>query len=284
MPELPEIANLARQMDQELWGRRISDLEVRQAKCLNMPPENFRHLLLGRTVRDVGFRGKWVVATLATEWPGNDLKTPPTEPEVRLLLSLGMGGDALFHHPNAALPDQYQIRMDFADGARLTVRFWLFGYAHATTPETASSHKMTAELGLNPLDEEEFTFRAFTGALDRKRGGVKSFLMDQKNVAGVGNVYIQDILFEARLHPNRKLPTLTEDEKERLYAAVGTVLSEATAMGGLKYEKDLYGRSGRWDTVRVGYREGQPCPSCGTTIQKIRAGGTSSFVCPSCQN
>ncbi len=284
MPELPEIVNLARQMDRELKGRKIAALDIRQPKCLNMPPGHFQTLLLGKSFVQVGFKGKWVLAGLRAESPS------PRQPsasqhgsEARFLLSLGMGGDALFHAPGAVLPDQYQVRMDFADGSSFTVRFWWFGYAHAATPETLGLHKMTAELGLNPLDEEEFSFDAFAGVLEGKRGGVKSFLMDQRNVAGIGNVYIQDILFLARLHPNRRLPSVTQDEKRRLYGAVREVLAESTGMGGLKYEKDLYGRNGRWDTTRVGYREGKPCPVCGTTIEKIKTGSTSSFICPSCQ-
>ena len=283
MPELPEIANLARQMDQELRGRRVSSVEIRQPKCLNLPPEDFRRLLIGKTFAEAGFRGKWVLARLITDAPGVKPAAPQPGTEARFLLSLGMGGDAFFHHPGASLPDQYQIRMDFTDASSFTIRFWWFGYAHAATPETLGLHKMTADLGLNPLDDREFSFDAFAGALEGKRGGVKSFLMDQRNVAGIGNVYIQDILFLARLHPNRRVPTLTETEKKSLHGAIRQVLAESTGMGGLKYEKDLYAQNGRWDTTRVGYREGKPCPICGTTIEKIRTGGTSSFICPSCQ-
>jgi formamidopyrimidine-DNA glycosylase len=107
--------------------------------------------------------------------------------------------------------------------------------------------------------------------------------MDQSKVAGIGNVYIQDILFQARLHPNRPIAKMSEDERFALYQAIVTNLAGATRLGGLAFEKDLYNRGGGFRDFLVGYREGKPCPKCGTVIQKIRAGATASFICPRCQ-
>ncbi|UCE10766.1 MAG: Fpg/Nei family DNA glycosylase, partial [Candidatus Thorarchaeota archaeon] len=119
-----------------------------------------------------------------------------------------------------------------------------------------------------------------------RRGRIKSFLLDQKNLAGIGNVYIQDILFEARLHPDRKIPTLSEKELEGLYHAIGDVLNRSIRLGGLAYEKDFYGLNGRFgaDEFLVGYKTGSPCPECGAEIVKIKTGSTSSYICPECQS
>jgi formamidopyrimidine-DNA glycosylase len=268
MPELPEICNLAQQMKAELPGKRISEVEVRQAKCLNVSIDEFMVLVSGKTVGAITSRGKWIFMNL--------------DPNTTFLLSLGMGGDTLLHKPGESLPQKYQLAFTFDDGSRLSIAFWWFGYAHALLRSDLAHHKMTANLGLNPLDND-FTFDAFDTLLNIKKGGIKSVLMDQKNIAGIGNVYIQDILFTARLHPNRKTMTITSQERHTLYDAIHDNLKHATDLGGLKYEKDLYGQPGRFGDFLVGYKENQPCPICGTTIQKIKTGSTATFICPQCQ-
>jgi formamidopyrimidine-DNA glycosylase len=142
---------------------------------------------------------------------------------------------------------------------------------------------MTSTLGLNPLDRAEFTSERFGALLAGRRGAIKALLMDQSKVAGIGNVYIQDILFQAGLHPNRPISEITERERAALHRAIVTNLGEATRRGGLAFEKDLYGRGGGIKRFLIGYREGKPCPRCRTPIRKIRTGSTSSFICPRCQ-
>ena len=269
MPELPEIHHLAHQMRRALCGRRIVKVEVKQPKCLNVSPRVFANLLCGRTIDRITSRGKWIFTHL--------------DPGATFLLSLGMGGDLLLHKPDAARPDRYQLKIDFTDRSCLTIRFWWFGYAHALPDAELPRHKMTSFLGLNPLDRAEFTYERFHALLEGRRGSIKALLMDQSKVAGIGNVYIQDILFQARLHPNRPIAKISEDERFALYQAVVTNLAAATRDGGLAFERDLYNRGGGVRNFLVGYREGKPCPECGTIIQKIRAGATASFICPRCQ-
>jgi len=269
MPELPEIHNLARQMNRKLRGLTIDSVDVVQEKCLNMPAARFRKLLRGKMIGPISSRGKWVFVRI--------------EPDAWVLLNLGMGGDTLYHKPGAALPGKYQVKLGFTDGSALTIRFWWFGYVHAATDEQLSDHKMTASLGLNPLSKREFAYDRFLQRLEGRKGAIKSFLLDQKHVAGIGNVYVQDILFRAGLHPNRTIPEITADERRKLHAAISEHIAEATRLGGLAYEKDLFGRPGRFREFAVGYREGEKCPQCGTTIEKIRTGSTASYICPACQ-
>ena len=269
MPELPEIHHLAHQMHRALRGRRIVRIEVKQPKCLNVLPRVFSRLLCGRTIDRITSRGKWIFTHL--------------DPGVTFLLSLGMGGDLLWHKPAAKPPERYQLKIDFADRSCLTIRFWWFGYAHVLPDPKLPTHKMTNLLGLNPLDRAEFTYERFHALLAGRRGSIKALLMDQSKVAGIGNVYIQDILFKARLHPNRPISKISEDECFALYQAIVVNLAGAARLGGLAFEKDLYNQGGGFKDFLVGYREGKPCPECGTTIQKIRTGATSSFICPRCQ-
>jgi formamidopyrimidine-DNA glycosylase len=143
---------------------------------------------------------------------------------------------------------------------------------------------MTGTLGLSPLNED-FTFEYFKKLLNGRKGRVKSFLLNQKRVAGIGNVYIQDILFRAKLHPDRKLNTLTVQEVESLYASIRKTLLKSVEKGGLVYERDFYGNSGRFSEkdFLVAYKTGKPCPQCLTPVEKIRIGSTASYICASCQ-
>ena len=256
-------------MHRALRGRRIAGVEVRQPKCLNVSPARFTALLRGKTIDRVASRGKWIFTHLA--------------PDATLLISLGMGGDLLLHAPGAALPERYQLKIDFADRSCVTIRFWWFGYAHAVADRKLSVHKMTADLGLDPLSRSEFTAARFDALLAGRRGAIKALLMDQRRVAGIGNVYIQDILFRAGLHPDRPIPKVTADERVRLHRAIAGNLGAAARRGGLAYEKDLYSRPGGIKKFLVGYRPGKPCPKCGAVIKKLRSGATASFICPHCQ-
>jgi len=270
MPELPEITVIASQMNKELAGKQVADVEVKQPKVLNVPVQEFQETARGRTVRGISSRGKWLFIKL--------------DPGYFMPINLGMGAELHQSKPGQVLPENRQFGLTFMDGTGFTIHFWWFGYVHLV-PETAlSEHKLTAGLGVSPIDET-FTLERFEGLLAGKRTGVKSFILDQTNVAGIGNVYVHDILFKARVHPNRKTSTLSKPETAGLYDAMRSVLTRGIQLGGLAYETDFYGQKGRFttDEFLVGYKEGKLCPSCGTTIEKIKTGSTSSYICPRCQ-
>jgi formamidopyrimidine-DNA glycosylase len=195
------------------------------------------------------------------------------------MLGLGMGGEILLTDRDH-LPDKYRLVFDLVDGACLAINFWWFGYAHYAAD--LADHKMTAQLGPNALD---LTMDEFRDLLQGRRGAIKSFLLNQKRIAGIGNVYIQDPLFEAGIHPLRTINTLSDDEIAQLWKALRSKLQESIDQGGSAWELTLYGEKGRWDDkfFKVAYREGEPCPTCDTTVVKIKTGSTSSYVCPTCQ-
>jgi formamidopyrimidine-DNA glycosylase len=264
MPELPEITIFARDMQKELVGRTISAIEVLQPKCLNMPIEEFQAALTGAEIRGVTARGKWLQVETTQGW---------------LLLGLGMGGEILLTDRDK-LPEKYRLIFDLADGNCLAINFWWFGYAHYTADLT--EHKMTAQLGPNALD---LTLDEFQALLRGRRGAVKTFLLNQKRIAGIGNVYIQDPLFKAGIHPLRPINTLSDDELAQLWEALREKLQESIDQGGSAWELNLYNERGKWDTsfFLVAYQEGKPCPVCDTTVEKIKTGSTSSYICPTCQ-
>ena len=268
--ELPEISILASQMMKELSGKRISEVEVMNPKCLNMALEQFYTSLVGRTIESVRARGKWVFINLDDHYV--------------LLFNSGMGADVTYVERGSPLTEKYHIRLGLDDGTGFTVRVWWFCYLHLLEAVGLGEHKLTTGMGLTPLDVD-FTLDHFRQLLTGKRGKVKSFLLNQRNVAGIGNVYIQDILFEARINPMRTVPSLTDAEVEALHRSMRAVLSESIRMGGLAYEKDFYGNKGGYgkEQFKVAYKPGEPCPICKKPVQKIRTGSTSSFICPSCQ-
>lgn len=266
MPELPEIASRAREFKRALRGKTITDIEILQPKCLNISPAKFRRALTGARFEDTTYHGKWIFARTT---------------KGHLLLNLGMGGDMLLVD-RKSLPEKYQAVFDFDDGRSLSIRFWWFGYIHYAAEGKLDKHTMTAKLGPNAIDVSKDAFRAM---LRGRKGSVKSFLLNQERIAGIGNAYIHDILFLARLHPNRKIDTLSDDEIDGLWQAIRDGLVPSMKKGGAFYERSLSGRRGGFvfDDILVGYREGQPCPSCHGKIVKIKTGSTSTFICPKCQ-
>lgn len=266
MPELPEIANLARQIDRRLTGRRIGEIHVLQPKCLNLPPEEFQARLGGAEIESAAAHGKWIQVDTSAGW---------------LLLNLGMGGELLVV-PRDGLPEKRRLVFDLDDDTCLSVNFWWFGYAHHAPVDGLRLHPMLAKLGPGALD---ITPAEFTRLAAGQRGRVKDFLLNQARIAGIGNFYVHDILWMACLHPLRPLNTLSANELARLYQAIQDGLRPSLEKGGAFYEVDTYGKNGGFtmDDVQVGYKEGQPCPACGAPVEKIKTGGTSSFICPVCQ-
>lgn len=270
MPELPEITIIARQMNTELAGKRISEIESTQPKNLNISILDFKEKSSGKIVVNISNRGKWVFIKL--------------EPSYYMLINLGMGADIIYFTSNQKLPEKYQFKLTFSDKTGFTIHFWWFGYVHLVHENNLKTHKPTAQLGMSPT-EETFTLEYFKKLVENKRVGVKNFLLNQKNISGIGNVYVQDILFKAKLHPNQKISNLSVKEINELYRAIVDVLNRSICLGGLAYERDFYGKKGKLtvDNFLVGYKTGKPCPVCGTLIEKIKTGNTHSYICPKCQ-
>jgi formamidopyrimidine-DNA glycosylase len=270
MPELPDIVVLARSMDEALRGRTIAEVTVNQPKCLNLLPEQFLEQIRGRRLGRIQQRGKWVLADL--------------DDGATLALNLGMGGRVRLHSPDETPDPKHQrVIFRFADGDQLWIRHWWFGQVHLIPTGVLDDHSQISGLGAEPL-ADDFTAERLGEMLHGRRGRIKSYLLDQRFIAGIGNVYVQDILWYARLHPERKANTLDAADIARLHGAIRRVLEVGVRAGGGPGEEDVYGSKGRYmDYLQVGYKTGQPCPECGTIIEEIRVGQTTSYICPQCQ-
>jgi formamidopyrimidine-DNA glycosylase len=267
MPELPEIYSRAKELKIELTGRRITSIDVVQTNSLNIPEVEFVSVLTGAVISDISSRGKWIFIHTDAGW---------------LLINMGMGGEMLVHN-RGDKPEKARVTFGFDDNSFLSINFWWFGYIHYAQEGELEQHKMTARLGEGAL---EISRENFHQNLESRRGRIKSFLLDQSKIAGIGNAYIHDILWLAMLHPLRTINTMDADDIDNLFDAVHEGLEPSLNKGGAYYEKDIYGNPGGFSSedIKIGYKEGKPCPRCSTEITKIKTGSTSSYICPSCQS
>ncbi|MBN1285043.1 MAG: Fpg/Nei family DNA glycosylase, partial [Anaerolineae bacterium] len=226
MPELPDIVVLARSMDEALRGKIVAGVEVNQPKCLNIAPEAFAEQVAGCRLEGFRQRGKWVLGEL--------------DNGATLALNLGMGGEMILHKPGETPdPTRERVVFRFTDATQLWIHHWWFGHVHLIEPGKLGEHP-AGETGPEPL-ADDFTAAKLGEMLAGKRGRLKNYLLDQKFIAGIGNVYIQDILWRARLHPMRKAGALDVADIERLHGAIRGVLNEGIKWGGGPGEKDIYG-------------------------------------------
>lgn len=266
MPEVPEIKSRAREMDSALKGKTIIAVKVIQPKCLNMTPEEFSNAVFHAKIDRVSQHGKWIKTHTDRGW---------------ILLNLGMGGEILLVEQNQ-LPEKYRLLLEFSDRSCLAINFWWFGYVHFCEENELGSHAMLSKLGPDILEikKEEFAL-----LIKSQKGKLKKFLLDQSKISGIGNAYIHDILFLAGLHPDLDINKLDDSQIDKLFQSIQDGLLPSLEKGGAFYEMNLFGEKGGFlmEDILVGYHENQPCPRCGTTIQKIKTGSTSSYLCPICQ-
>ncbi|MBN2604228.1 MAG: Fpg/Nei family DNA glycosylase [Bacilli bacterium] len=263
MPELPEIYNISKQLDHEIVGLSIESILIHQEKCINYPLVEFSNLVSSQMIQRVSSIGKW----LKIHFESGD----------KLLINLGMGGDLLY----ALQPPtkKHQAVIYFSNKMLLSFRFWWFGYIHFVKKN--EPHTMTDELGIDMI-RTECNKNDFVQLFDGKKGSLKTFLLNQKNIAGIGNYYIHDILYDAKINPTIKINNLKPEKLGVLYDSILNEFNTAISLRGAHYEVDIYNKPGEFKVSKVAYRDGQIC-QCGTTILKIKTGATSSYFCPTCQ-
>ena len=271
MPELPEVETVARGLRIALTGRTIVDVKVTWERSVVPPdPPAFARGLVGQTIAGVGRRGKWVVIGLS----GGDA----------LLVHLRMTG-RLVVESEACLDNRHsRVLLLLDDGGRLQFSdARKFGRMMLTT----RPQEVLGDLGPEPL-EEDFTPQRLTEMLAGRRGQIKPLLLDQRFLAGLGNIYADEALWRAGIHPLRQAHTLTPAEAQRLHQAIRAVLKAAIADGGTTLSDAAYrqadGRSGEFASQLAAYgRAGEPCLRCGAAIERIKVGQRGTHFCPRCQ-
>jgi formamidopyrimidine-DNA glycosylase len=273
LPELPDIVLLATSMNHALKDKTVFNAAVHQPKVLNRTVPTFRKQLSGRTFQAFHQRGKWILSDLKNGWT--------------LAFNLGMGGELCLRWPPMVPdPGRERVVISFTDGSQLWVHFWWFGHVHLLKPGDLDTHPQISVLGIEPLSDE-FTEDKLAAMLEGKRGRIKSYLLNQRFIAGIGNVYVQDILWQACLHPNHKANTLDKSAIKQLHQAIQHVLREGIKHGPGPGEQDIWGNRGRWGKEpgwpQIAYRTGKSCPVCRLSIEELRVGSTMSYLCPNCQ-
>lgn len=272
MPELPEVETIAQTLRPALIGRTILEADVRWTRTLATPSvRKFKAQIKGQVIRGVGRRAKFLHLTLTP--PGNS-----SQKNCNLLFHLRMSGDLLIKEGKIKVAKHDRLRLSLSGGKTLVFndtrkfgRVWL----------TNDLDAVLGSLGPEPLSQA-FTPAWLYTALHKRRRQLKPLLLDQTFLAGLGNIYTDEALHKAKLHPLRPSDSVSRKQADSLHKAIRAVLKEGIRRNGASI--DWVYRGGEFQNhFRVYDREGEPCPVCGTPIQKLFVGQRGTHICPRCQ-
>lgn len=272
MPELPEVETVRRTIETKICNKKIISVEVNHDDVLDgITKETFVELFVGNSVIGMERRGKYLIFCLRNG--------------EKIILHLRMTGQLVFFEKDFQRDHHCHVVVHFEDGGgfyyrdvRRFGRFCLIGSGGKT------EHGMN-QLGYEPMDRK-FTVNYVKDGVRNRRCSVKSRILDQHFIAGIGNIYADEILFAARIHPERICSELTNCQIKRLKKASEDILLQAIEHRGTTFSdfRDGYGESGGHQAfLSVFHRTGKPCPVCGTTIESIKCGGRTTSFCPKCQ-
>ena len=276
MPELPEVETVRAGLERFVVGRTVANVQVLHPRAVRRDPAGplgFAAAMVGRDFKRAERRGKYLWLAL--------------DEDEALLAHLGMSGQMLVGEPDRPLSPHVRARFTFTDGGP-DLRFTdqrTFGHL-MLVPFDHGVPAPIAHIAPDPL-EQAFDPREFTARLIRRHTGVKRALLDQSLVSGIGNIYADEALWQARLHWARPTETLRRGEVSRLLGAVHDVLTEALKAGGTSFDAlyvNVNGESGYFDRSLQAYgRAGEPCSRCGTPIRRDAFMNRSAYSCPHCQ-
>jgi formamidopyrimidine-DNA glycosylase len=300
MPELPEIETVARGLRTHILGKTISEVVVYDAKKFKGTPKQLKEHVIGKKVVGIERRAKWLLLRLETDHafiihlkmtgqllfePAAGKRASATEHAAYFLGGHTMESD------DAARPTfpNKHTRVAFVFSDKSTLYFQdmrRFGYVELYAPENVDPYFTGRKLALE-IQDPGTTFDYFKAQLSRRaRTTIKAALLNQSVVSGLGNIYVDDTLHLAKIHPTRVVGTLTAKELRTIYTAARKIINKAIDLGGTSFSSFLRvdGKLGQyWDKRRVYGRTGEPCQVCKTPIQKIRVAGRGTHVCPQCQ-
>jgi formamidopyrimidine-DNA glycosylase len=270
MPELPEVETIVRQLDAELSGKRLGQVRLSRKDIVHGDPRPLSRLLPDRRIEGVHRRAKRVIIDL--------------RPRAQLVFHLGMSGRLTLCALDASVEKHTHLRIAIRNADR-ELRFRdprRFGGVWCLTGGPKHKGRKLGEVGPEPLP---LTLRQFKAVVARPRQ-LKALLLDQRVIAGLGNIYCDEALHAAGVHPLTRADSLDEAQARRLLRAIKATLRKAIRSGGSTFAdyRRADGRAGSYQKHHRAYhRDGQPCRTCGTTIQRINVAGRSTFICPRCQ-
>lgn len=275
MPELPEAETIARGLHAAIAGHRIERVTVHRSEVADpMTPAALRRALTGRRVERVGRRAKWIAVELDN---GH-----------RWVTQLRMTGRFTWSPP-APLRRQPHLslsaRLKGAGNAGVLRFFDVRRFARSWVLDPQAWSMLDARLGIEPLSRR-FTSRRLADLLKGSRAPIRNALLDQSRIAGIGNIYAAEALFQARIDPRRPASRLRQREVARLYSSLRSVLRDAIERRGTSFRdyRDILGGGGSFQSrLEVYGRAGEACPRCGSPIERVVLAGRSAFYCPKCQ-
>ena len=273
MPELPEVETIARNLRPDLIGLTVLDADVRWARTIAMPSvRRFKQQIRGQVIRDVSRRAKFLRILLT---------------DYELFIHLRMSGDLALTPGSVAPATHDRLVLSLAGRSARSRRLRPYTLAFNDTRKfgrvwlTANADEITGRLGPEPLSDD-FTAQWLSDALRKRHRQLKPLLLDQTFLAGLGNIYADESLHRAGLHPLALSSSVSAMKAEQLHAAIRSTLQEGIRRNGASF--DWVYRGGEYQNYfRVYDREGEPCPVCGTPIRKLVVGQRGTHICPNCQ-
>lgn len=270
MPELPEVETIVNDLRPYLMGRYVVDVSLLDAKILPLGLDAFRSLVLGRSISTLKRRAKYIIANIADD--------------LLLVVHLGMTG-RLILRANSNKEERFVRLVLHLDNGWHLIYADQRKFGHLEVMTSAEWARRDERIGPEPLSDA-FTVNVLAGLLQAHKGAIKPILLNQRVIAGIGNIYADESLYEARLHPERPSNSLNLEEVRRLHSAISATLARGINNRGTTFSdyRDGQGRPGANQNSLAVYRqEGKPCLMCGASIKRLRLAGRSSHYCPVCQ-
>ncbi|GAG66366.1 unnamed protein product [marine sediment metagenome] len=279
MPELPEVETIRRGLQKQIKNKQIKDIVINVDKIVKKPSlREFITKIKGKKIKEIDRRGKYIIIHL--------------DSRNKLIVHLGMTGLLIYPYDNKIIekeinPKHNHLIFTFTDDTKLVFNdVRKFGKIFLVS--NINEVESIAKLGVEPL-EDYFTEEVFIQILNKKKNGkIKSFLMKQEFITGLGNIYANEVLYRSNIHPLRPVSSLNKKEIKNLYQQIKLVLGEAVKLRGSTVADEAYrdtdGKKGKFaKKLQVYARKGEPCIKCGHSIEVARIEGRSSFICPQCQ-
>ena len=271
MPELPEVETVRRGLEQLILGKKISNIEIHYPKMIKTDLEQFQKEMPGQVIQSMGRRGKYLLFYL----------------DDKVLIShLRMEGKYFYYPDQVPERKHAHVLIHFEDGETLVYEdVRKFGTMELLAPELLEAYFISKKLGPEPT-EQDFDLGRFKLALKKSKKPIKSHLLDQSLVVGLGNIYVDEVLWRAKVHPSRTSNSLSSQEARKVHDETIKVLGQAVEKGGstIRTYTNAFGEDGTMQEFHQVYdKTGQACSRCGAIVEKIQLGGRGTHFCPKCQ-
>ena len=271
MPELPEVETVRRGLEKLILEKKIASLDIRYPKMIKTDLDQFQKELPGQVVKSMGRRGKYLLFYLTDKV---------------LISHLRMEGKYFYYPDQVPERKHAHVLIHFEDGGTLVYEdVRKFGTMELLAPELFDAYSVFKKLGPEPT-EQDFDLEIFRGALKKSKKPIKSHLLDQTLVAGLGNIYVDEVLWRTKVHPSRTSNSLSAQEARKVHDQTMEVLGQAVEKGGstIRTYTNAFGEDGTMQEFHQVYdKTGEACSRCGSIIEKIQLGGRGTHFCPKCQ-